>query len=192
MEIWVPPEARLEEEQILTAETPVCYDRPERLEVSNTLNVPPLLYMPLTQKLYLSLPEPSLEDNVADLDRIYREIRKKVQVPYLETPLTCLRGLARLLREDRWQITATLDPYDEHCAEILFLEPGNTCARNYGIGNSSLTGARMALLSRHALARATTLARQMTYFELSVDASFYDEFVAALFLPHTNITFCLR
>jgi uncharacterized 2Fe-2S/4Fe-4S cluster protein (DUF4445 family) len=54
------------------------------------------------------------------------------------------------------------------------------------IGNSSLTGARMALLSRHALARAKTLARQMTYFELSVDPKFYDEFVAALFLPHTD------
>jgi uncharacterized 2Fe-2S/4Fe-4S cluster protein (DUF4445 family) len=55
------------------------------------------------------------------------------------------------------------------------------------IGNSSLTGARMALLSRHAFARADTLARQMTYFELSVDPSFYDEFVAALFLPHTDL-----
>jgi uncharacterized 2Fe-2S/4Fe-4S cluster protein (DUF4445 family) len=54
------------------------------------------------------------------------------------------------------------------------------------IGNSSLTGARMALLSRHALARADTLAKQMTYFELSVDPRFYDEFVAALFLPHTD------
>ncbi|MGD8314202.1 MAG: ATP-binding protein, partial [Syntrophobacterales bacterium] len=55
------------------------------------------------------------------------------------------------------------------------------------IGNSSLTGSRMALLSRHALQRANTLARQMTYFELSVDPKFYDEFVAALFLPHTDI-----
>ena len=55
------------------------------------------------------------------------------------------------------------------------------------IGNSSLTGARMALLSRHALARARSLAKQMTYFELSVDPKFYDEFVAALFLPHTDM-----
>ena len=55
------------------------------------------------------------------------------------------------------------------------------------IGNSSLTGSRMALLSRHAFERANTLARQMTYFELSVDPKFYDEFVAALFLPHTDL-----
>ena len=56
------------------------------------------------------------------------------------------------------------------------------------IGNSSLTGARMALLSRHAFERAKSLAKQMTYFELSVDPKFYDEFVAALFLPHTDMT----
>jgi uncharacterized 2Fe-2S/4Fe-4S cluster protein (DUF4445 family) len=55
------------------------------------------------------------------------------------------------------------------------------------IGNSSLTGARMGLLSRHAFDRAHTLARQMTYFELSVDPQFYDEFVGSLFLPHTDI-----
>jgi uncharacterized 2Fe-2S/4Fe-4S cluster protein (DUF4445 family) len=55
------------------------------------------------------------------------------------------------------------------------------------IGNSSLTGARMALLSRHAYDRACTLARQMTYFELSVSPDFMDEFVAALFIPHTDM-----
>ena len=31
------------------------------------------------------------------------------------------------------------------------------------------------------------MAKQMTYFELSVDPKFYHEFVAALFLPHTDM-----
>jgi uncharacterized 2Fe-2S/4Fe-4S cluster protein (DUF4445 family) len=89
--------------------------------------------MPLTQKLYLPLPEPSLTDNISDLDRIYREVRKRIDVPYLETSICTLRGLARMLRENQWQVTATIYPYDEHCSEVLFLEPGNTCAENYGI-----------------------------------------------------------
>jgi uncharacterized 2Fe-2S/4Fe-4S cluster protein (DUF4445 family) len=55
------------------------------------------------------------------------------------------------------------------------------------IGNSSLSGARMALLSTHALKEATLIAKKMTYFELSVNPKFMDEFIAAMFLPHTNL-----
>ncbi len=133
LEVWVPPEARLEEEQILTTESMVCYEPPQDIHLDDTLDIPSLLYLPVTRKVYLSLPEPSLSDNISDLDRIYREIRKKIQAPYLETSLATLRGLARLLRESQWQVTATLYPYDEHCIEILSLEPGDSCAENYGI-----------------------------------------------------------
>lgn len=55
------------------------------------------------------------------------------------------------------------------------------------IGNSSLSGARMALLSKHALEEANLIAKKMTYFELSVNPTFMDEFIAAMFLPHTNL-----
>jgi uncharacterized 2Fe-2S/4Fe-4S cluster protein (DUF4445 family) len=133
LEIWVPPEARLEEEQILTTESMVCYDQPENLQLHDTLDIPSLLYMPVTRKLYLSMPEPSLADNISDLDRIYREIRKRVQSPHFETPLAALRGMARLLRENQWRVTATLYPFDDNCVEILALQPGDTCAENYGI-----------------------------------------------------------
>jgi uncharacterized 2Fe-2S/4Fe-4S cluster protein (DUF4445 family) len=54
------------------------------------------------------------------------------------------------------------------------------------IGNSSLAGARMTLLSNHAFEKAHEIAEKMTYFELSVNPDFMDEFIAALFLPHTN------
>ena len=54
------------------------------------------------------------------------------------------------------------------------------------IGNGSVTGAKMALLSFEALRRAGDVAARMTYRELSVDEAFMDEYVAALFLPHTD------
>jgi uncharacterized 2Fe-2S/4Fe-4S cluster protein (DUF4445 family) len=54
------------------------------------------------------------------------------------------------------------------------------------IGNSSLAGARIALLSNHGFEKAHEIAEKMTYFELSVNPDFMNEFVAALFLPHTN------
>ena len=54
------------------------------------------------------------------------------------------------------------------------------------IGNGSVTGAKMALLSYEALRRAGDVAAQMTYRELSVDEAFMDEYVSAMFLPHTD------
>jgi uncharacterized 2Fe-2S/4Fe-4S cluster protein (DUF4445 family) len=54
------------------------------------------------------------------------------------------------------------------------------------IGNSSVAGARIALVSNHAFEKAETIAKKMTYFELSVSHDFMNEFIAALFLPHTD------
>ena len=56
------------------------------------------------------------------------------------------------------------------------------------IGNSSLVGARQALLSLDAFNKSQEIAKKMTYLELSVDAAYMDEYVAALFFPHTDKT----
>jgi uncharacterized 2Fe-2S/4Fe-4S cluster protein (DUF4445 family) len=54
------------------------------------------------------------------------------------------------------------------------------------IGNSSLSGARMALLSEASLEKCINISKSMTNIELSNYQPFVDEYVAALFLPHTN------
>jgi len=54
------------------------------------------------------------------------------------------------------------------------------------IGNSSLTGARMALLSETAMETCINVSRSMTNVELSTYQPFTEEYIAALFLPHTN------
>jgi uncharacterized 2Fe-2S/4Fe-4S cluster protein (DUF4445 family) len=55
------------------------------------------------------------------------------------------------------------------------------------VGNSSLKGARRALLCRYYLDKARTLSGSMTNLELSVYPGYMDEYVAALFLPHTDL-----
>jgi uncharacterized 2Fe-2S/4Fe-4S cluster protein (DUF4445 family) len=55
------------------------------------------------------------------------------------------------------------------------------------LGNTSIQGAYMALLSRQHRQLVHDMARQMTYIELSADNAFYEAFTAALFLPHTEI-----
>ncbi|MCE5334574.1 MAG: ASKHA domain-containing protein [Desulfobacteraceae bacterium] len=55
------------------------------------------------------------------------------------------------------------------------------------VGNSSLAGARLALLSTSAFRKAESIASRMTYIELSVHPEFMNEFIASLFLPHTDM-----
>jgi uncharacterized 2Fe-2S/4Fe-4S cluster protein (DUF4445 family) len=56
------------------------------------------------------------------------------------------------------------------------------------LGNTSVKGAYYALLDSTARARISEVASRMTYIELSADNSFYDAFVSALFLPHTDLS----
>jgi uncharacterized 2Fe-2S/4Fe-4S cluster protein (DUF4445 family) len=71
-------------------------------------------------------------------------------------------------------------------AIVIGLLPDLPPGRFRFIGNSSLAGARIALLSSHAFEKAQEIAKRTTYFELSVNPDFMNEFIAALFLPHTN------
>jgi len=55
------------------------------------------------------------------------------------------------------------------------------------IGNSSLIGCYLTLMSEDARHKMEEFSQQMTYIELSVYPSYMDEFVSACFLPHTDI-----
>jgi uncharacterized 2Fe-2S/4Fe-4S cluster protein (DUF4445 family) len=56
------------------------------------------------------------------------------------------------------------------------------------IGNGSLLGAELALLSRQGWRELHEIAGKVTYFELSSWPGYMDDFMAALFLPHTDAT----
>jgi uncharacterized 2Fe-2S/4Fe-4S cluster protein (DUF4445 family) len=56
------------------------------------------------------------------------------------------------------------------------------------LGNTAVRGAYLALLDRQARSQVTEIASRMTYIELSADNKFYDAFMSALFLPHTDLS----
>ena len=56
------------------------------------------------------------------------------------------------------------------------------------LGNTAARGAYRALLKREAREQIEEIARKMTYLELAADNAFTDQFLAALFLPHTDMT----
>jgi uncharacterized 2Fe-2S/4Fe-4S cluster protein (DUF4445 family) len=55
------------------------------------------------------------------------------------------------------------------------------------LGNTSVRGAYHALLNKYDQERIHDIASRMTYIELSADNTFYEAFVSALFLPHTDL-----
>ncbi|HSO67875.1 MAG TPA: ASKHA domain-containing protein, partial [Desulfatirhabdiaceae bacterium] len=55
------------------------------------------------------------------------------------------------------------------------------------VGNGSLMGARMSSLTNRIRLDVVDVTRKMTNFELSETHSYMDNYIAALFLPHTNI-----
>ncbi len=76
---------------------------------------------------------------------------------------------------------------DMEKAIILGMLPDISREKFEYMGNTSITGAYLCSLSRKMREEAEEIARKMTYLELSVSRSFMDEYVSALFIPHTNI-----
>jgi uncharacterized 2Fe-2S/4Fe-4S cluster protein (DUF4445 family) len=132
MEVLIPPESRLEAEQILMDQPIVDYSEPQRVAVAKVPSDPMTLFEPLVQKIYLELKEPSQEDNVSDIERIIRGLRKKTDYQTFETSLHCLQGLASNLRDNDWKITATIAKHGDPW-QILQIEPGDTTEQNYGL-----------------------------------------------------------
>jgi uncharacterized 2Fe-2S/4Fe-4S cluster protein (DUF4445 family) len=55
------------------------------------------------------------------------------------------------------------------------------------VGNGSLMGAKMSSLTNQIRKDVVEVTRRMTNFELSETTSYMDNYIAALFLPHTDI-----
>jgi uncharacterized 2Fe-2S/4Fe-4S cluster protein (DUF4445 family) len=56
------------------------------------------------------------------------------------------------------------------------------------LGNTSVQGTYMALISRQAHDQVVKVSQGMTYIELSADNTFFDAFTGALFMPHTDMS----
>jgi uncharacterized 2Fe-2S/4Fe-4S cluster protein (DUF4445 family) len=72
------------------------------------------------------------------------------------------------------------------CAMTVGLLPEIAVEKITYVGNGSLMGARMSELSNHIRRDVMEVVHRMTSFELSEVTGFKDQYVASLFLPHTD------
>jgi uncharacterized 2Fe-2S/4Fe-4S cluster protein (DUF4445 family) len=132
VKVAIPTESRIEEAQILFEGASVDYSEPEKIHVHRVPVDPMSLFEPLAQKVFLQLEEPSGEDNISDMDRIIRELKRRTDHRNFEISLRCLQGLALKLRENRWKVTATIAKHGDMW-RIQQIEPGDTTDCNYGL-----------------------------------------------------------
>jgi len=72
-------------------------------------------------------------------------------------------------------------------AMVIGLLPEMDPGRITFVGNGSLMGAKMSSLTNRIREDVVEVTRKMTNFELSETTSYMDHYVAALFLPHTDV-----
>lgn len=80
----------------------------------------------------MELPPPTQEDNIADLDRIIRQLGNKFPGYHISASLETMKGLAALVRDSEWKITATVRHSDKSLL-IVRVEPGENISRIYSI-----------------------------------------------------------
>ncbi|SDC37810.1 Uncharacterized 2Fe-2 and 4Fe-4S clusters-containing protein, contains DUF4445 domain [Candidatus Frackibacter sp. WG11] len=100
--IEIPPESRLSKHQILV-EDDEDFLTEEELQIAEEVELSPIY-----KRLELELSEPSLVDNASDLERLYTEINRDIELPPLITPLSVLNELADHLRENDWKTQVSL------------------------------------------------------------------------------------
>jgi uncharacterized 2Fe-2S/4Fe-4S cluster protein (DUF4445 family) len=168
LEVEIPVEARLEGEQILMEGETLTFSIPEEIERPAQEEAGVSFYSPLTMKMHLKLPLPTLEDNLSDLERIYREIQRKTNISDPEIELHKIRGLARILRKNEMRITVTLGRKNSKF-KIIQIEGGDTLKRNFGIaldiGTTTVVAQLVDMNSKEILGTKASHNRQSRYGE---------------------------
>jgi len=118
LEIVIPPESRMEESKIMIE------------GATEAAGAAPL--KPIVRKIYLELPAPTPDDNVPDIERISRELRKQFGWHTFDIPLDCLQNLSDKLRRNDWKVTVTLARKGKGY-RILKIDSGDTSDANYGV-----------------------------------------------------------
>ena len=172
LEVFVPPESRLDLGKLSGEEAKFLRLRGIYSEAEEVDSGKPIIdetvfvHSPLATKIFLKMPPPTLDDKISDLERLYREIRRKRDIPIMQTGLMNIKRLGAMLREGKWQITATLGKRNE-TTEIVLMEPGDTSKRNFGIafdiGTTTVTGQLVDLNTKKILGTRATYNMQAVF-----------------------------
>ncbi|MBN1677463.1 MAG: DUF4445 domain-containing protein [Candidatus Thermoplasmatota archaeon] len=143
--VHVLPRSRLTRHQILTT----------------TVEEVPEPITPWSSKVFVEVPEATLADNTADMERLMRTLGKRS----LSVTLEALRELPDAIRKGGWKVTITLSGLSGE-PEIVRVDPGDTRSRLLGIavdiGTTTVVVELVDLLSGKVLGTASDYNRQIS------------------------------
>ena len=87
---------------------------------------------PLVKKIYVEMTPPSLHDHIADHERLYLAIRKKIDAPIMQTGFRILQKLPALLISSGYKVTVTIGRRGQ-TTEVIEIEAGNRSQRNFAV-----------------------------------------------------------
>lgn len=166
--VAIPPETRIEAGKILIT-------REEEREVTPGMTpalLPGLEYRhdPLVRKLHVELEPPTMDNNLADYERLLRAVTLKedVDMESLEADIELIRQMPDILRKSDWKLTATVAEHGT-MREIIKLEPGDTTRNQIGaavdVGTTTVVVQLLDLATSHTLDSEATYNSQMKWGE---------------------------
>ncbi len=162
--VEVPLESRMEGKQIVIDEDAQRFSGLARVDLARY----EFEHAPVTEKYYLDISPPSLEDNLSDLSRLYRAIREHVDAPIMQTGLKNIRRLPQIIRRGDWKVTSTLGQRGG-TVEVIEIEEGDTSSRNCGVavdvGTTTVVAHLIDLNSSKVLATDATYNSQIAFGE---------------------------
>ena len=129
------------------------------------------LFVPPVEKVYLELPEPTVQDNLPDVTRMVSYLKLKHNEHRLEVDLSVIRKISAALRQDNFKLTATLarPVRDSGKTRIINIQAGDKTDRNYAvamdIGTTTVYGQVIDLKTGEILSQHGEFNGQISYGE---------------------------
>jgi len=127
------------------------------------------LYNPAFKKRFVKLSPPTQSDNINDLARLEQGLARQHAVESLTLDFYLLRKLSRVMREQDFQVTATLDLSRRryHSPHMINIEAGDTTGRHFAvavdIGTTTVWVQLLDLANGNILGHAADYNSQMSY-----------------------------
>ena len=131
-------------------------------------------FNPPLSKYFVELSPPVLEDNISDLSRVLRGLKRCYQLKNMTVDFDVVKKLPQTLRDSDWKVTVTtlvtaVEPRatDRHRPRLINVQCGDTRERHYSlafdIGTTTVCGQLLDLNRGQAIAESMAYNRQISY-----------------------------